>query len=162
MTDAGGRFLHELSMIERAQPHGLIVGITMGDVAPRVQCVAGPTVTIPVGADRSRITELLSEVTGPLVPPFPGEPQTYPDAPTPEQLWAELLDDLGAYLPDLPHADPHLRLVAVHRQGLTASIHVTNRVRQLVHTVPLDSQEMPAAVTVDIARVFPTDSAAAS
>lgn len=162
MINAGGRFLYELFMVGCTQPHGLIVGITMGGEAARVQCVSGPAVMIPLGADRLRITELLSEVTGPLTPPFAGEPQTYPGAPIPDQLWAELLNDLGAYLPDLSHADPHLRLVAVRRQGLTAGIHVTDGVREYVHAVSLDSQEMTAAVTVDIAAVFSSGPAATS
>lgn len=162
MDNAGGRLLHEVFAVELTQPHGLIVGITMGGEAARVQCVSGPAMMIPLGADRLRITELLSEVTGPLTPPFAEEPQTYPDAPTPDQLWAELLNDLGAYLPDLSHADPHLRLVAVRRQELTAGIHVTDGVREYVHAVSLASQEMPAAVTVDIAAVFPSGPAATS
>lgn len=162
MINAGGRCLHELFTGECTQPHGLIVGIMMGGKAARVQWVSGPAVMIPFGADRLRITELLSEVTGPLAPPFAGEPLTCPGAPIPDQLWAELLNDLGAYLPDFSHATPHPRLVAVRREGLTAGIHVTDGVRKYVHAVPLDSHQMPAAVTVDIAAVFPSGPAATS
>lgn len=156
VNNTGGAFLHELSAVERAQPRAVTTGVTMTDKAAQVQCLAGPSVSIPFTAGRGRIAQLLSQAAGPLVRPDVEDPHTYPDAPNTEQLWAELLDDLGSYLPDLSHADPQLRLVAVHRDRVNAHIEVTNGVRELTYEVPLDTQEMPAAVTVDIARVFPS------
>lgn len=46
----------------------------------------------------------------------------------------------------------------LHRDGRTARIEVTNGARELAYEVPLDIGEMPAAVTVDIAAVFPEGS----
>ena len=154
VTVTAETFLHELSMVERAQPHSLITGVTLAQDTADVQCVTGPSVTVPLTAGRIRITQLLSKVAGPITPPAAQDPDTYPDTPAPQQLWSELLDDLGAYLPDLSHADPDLRLVSVHRDGATARIQVANSTRQFTHGVPLDSGEMPAAVTVDIAAAF--------
>ncbi|GGG63841.1 hypothetical protein GCM10011374_29170 [Kocuria dechangensis] len=156
VTSASGTFLHELSAVERAQPQGLVTGVTMADETARVQCMTGPPATIPLTAGRTRIAQLLARLAGPVTPPVTEDPETYPEAPDPQQLWSELLDDLGAYLPDLSHADPALRLVAVHREGLIARIQVTNGVRDLTYEVRLDSHQMPAAVTVDIARIFPS------
>ena len=109
VTVTGGTFLHELSMVERAQHHSLITGVTLAQETADVQCVTGPSVTVPLTAGRIRIAQLLSEVAGPITPPAAQDPDTYPDTPAPQQLWSELLDDLGAYLPDLSHADPDLR-----------------------------------------------------
>lgn len=154
MTNVGGSFLHELSMVERVQPRNLIVGVAMGDVTAHVQCGTAPPVLIPLTAGRFLITQLLSDVIGPVTPPSAEEPQTYPDVPTTEQLWSELLYDLGAYLEDLSHTDPALRLVEVRRHGPIAQIQVTNGSQELTYEIPLDSGEMPAAVTVDIAAAF--------
>jgi hypothetical protein len=128
----------------------------MADDAARVQCRKTPPVLIPLAADRTHIAQLLSRSVGPVLPPSAEDLPTYPDAPSPEQLWCELLDDLGAHLEDLSHADSDLRLVSVHRNGLIAHIQVTNGVRELTHEVPLDSKQTPAAVTIDIARIFPS------
>lgn len=160
VTNISGSFLHELSMVERAQPRGLISGVTMGEVTAHVQAATAPPVLIPLTAGRARITQLLSEATGPLAPPAMQDPLTYADVPTVHQLWCELLDDLGAYLEDLSHADPALRLVGVHRDKLIACIQVTNGYRELTYEVPLDSGKMPAAVTVEIAAVSSEASAA--
>lgn len=160
MTGVGGRFLYELSMVERAQPRGLVTGVEMMETAARVQYGAASPVVVPLEAGRMRIAELLSEATGPLVPPLVQDPLTYPDTPTVQELWCELLEDVGAYLENLTHADPALRLVGVHRDGRTARIEVANGARELTYEVPLDSGEMPAAVTVEIAAVFPKASKA--
>ena len=155
LTVGHAAFLHELSAVERSQPRELVAAVTMAGTTVRVQCMTGPPVTIPVSAGRDRIAALLSRFTGPLSDPAAQDAQTYPDAPDPQQLWVDLLDDLGAYLPDLSHADPRLRLVAVHREGMLARIQVTNGARDLTYDLPLDSGQTPAAMTVDIARAFP-------
>lgn len=160
MTGIGGRFLHELSMVERTQPRGLVTGVEMMETAARVQGGTAQPVVISLDAGRMRIAELLSEATGLLVPPLVQDPLTYPDTPTVQELWCELLEDVGAYLENLSHADPALRLVGMHRDGETARIEVTNGARELTYEVSLDSGEMPAAVTVAIAVIFPTASTA--
>ena len=62
VTVTAGTFLHELSMVERAQPHSLITGVTLAQDTADVQCVTGPSVTVPLTAGRIRITQLLSKV----------------------------------------------------------------------------------------------------
>jgi hypothetical protein len=158
-TGSAGAFLHELSAVERAQPQGLLTEIALGANAARVQCRTGAPLFIPLDSGRARIAQMLSHHAGPVTAPPPEDPRTYPDAPTPQQLWCELLEDLGAHYEDLSHADPDLRLASVRRDGLIARIQVTNGARELTYDVPLDSHQMPAAVTVEIARVFPGDPA---
>jgi hypothetical protein len=90
-----GAFLHKLSAVERAQSRELIAAITLAAAVARVQCMTGPPATIPLGAERDRITALLSRFTGPLTLPTAADPQTYLDTLNPQQLWVELLDDLS-------------------------------------------------------------------
>jgi hypothetical protein len=114
---------------------------------------------MPFTAGRARIAQLLSDATAPPLPPLGGKPQRCPDDPTPEQLWSELLDDRGASVEHLSHADPHLRLAELHRAGRIARIEVTNGARDSSFSVSLDSGEMPAALTVDVADAFRAGSA---
>ncbi|WP_147050401.1 hypothetical protein [Kocuria flava] len=80
--------------------------------------------TIPCDADRDRIPQLLS--AGRPAPPAGSDPQTYPEAPDAHRVWAEILDDLGACLPDLSRADPDLRPVSGRREEAVAGIEVTD------------------------------------
>jgi hypothetical protein len=113
---AGGTFLHDLSAVERAQPQGLVTGVTMADETARVQCRTGLPATVPLTAGRARVAELLSRSAGPVTPPATEDPETCPEAPDPPQLRGELLDDLGAYLPDLSHADSGIRVCSTTEQ----------------------------------------------
>ncbi|MEX5302712.1 hypothetical protein [Kocuria sabuli] len=81
MIEVEATFLPELSMVERIQPHSAVTGVTMSEEVGQVQCVAGPSVTIPCTAGRARIAQLFSDATGPLVLPCAGETQSYPDDP---------------------------------------------------------------------------------
>lgn len=148
------KFLRELSMVERAQREAVIIGISVENGEARVQVRDGSLVLLPLPCDRQHIAQALRQEGIGVDPPYRGEPGTYPDRPTVEQTWCELLDDLGSYLDELNHADPELRLVAVHRNASAAHVDVTNGFRDFTHVVRLDSQEMPANVPVEIAAAF--------
>lgn len=149
-----GKFLRELSMVERTQRVPVILGVFLSNDEARVQVRDGPPVLLRLTCSREHIARSLCQAGVDVDPPYVGEPDTCPGCPTVEQVWQELLDDLGSYLDHLNHADPDLRLVAVHRDESVARIDVTNGSLDLTHVVRLDSQEMPAAVLVDIATAF--------
>ncbi|WP_277209171.1 hypothetical protein [Isoptericola croceus] len=150
-----GRFLCELSQVERAQPRATVSRIAFGDAYAAVT-IDGQDIVVPFSCDRTAIVERSQAQGIALHPPAVGEA----DGPIPAEIdehtkWVELLDDLGSYSGHLNHADPDLTLEAIGRRvDGVAVVEASNGRTSLHFTINLRDGELPVAVPVDIAADF--------
>ncbi len=156
-----GRFLYELSVVERVQPEPLCQRIDIlthhAHHAQRARLhLDGGACQVALDADRQAIARALrpvADVVDPALRPVPVQARGDRHA-----LWAQLLGDLGWYSPDMasitraltPGRGP-LRYHRIERAGNCACITVTNGSDYWTYELDLDAGQLPAAVPVEIA-----------
>lgn len=151
-----GRFLFELSVIERAQPQPLCERIDfLGDRA-RVH-LAGQAHEVGLGARRETITGVLRSATAVL----DAAPEDHLPGAAELDLhgrWAELLRDLGLYCADMvtisrtrTPGGAALTYQRIDRRGTHVLVTVTDGRHSHTRQVDLDTARFPAAVPVEIA-----------
>ncbi len=150
-----GRFLRELSAVERGQPEPLCQRIKFLDDTARLY-LAGGQCYVALSADRHAIAAALRPVADVLDPAL----RSVPVAARGDRhaLWAHLLEDLGVYAPDMasvsralaPDRGP-LRYHRIDRAGNCACITVTNGSDYWTYELDLDAGQLPAAIPVEIA-----------
>lgn len=155
-VNRAGRFLFELSVIERAQPQPLCERIDFSGDRAQVH-VAGQSREVDLGARREAITEVLRTVT-PVLDPSPEDRVPGVMESDRHDRWADLLRDLGLYCADMvtisrtrTPGGTVLTYQRIERRGFHALITVTDGRHARTRQVDLDTTRFPAAIPVEIA-----------
>jgi hypothetical protein len=152
---AQGRFLEELYAVQRPNsgpddPRVVFVEFTAtGSV---MLGTPEASVEVELTADRSRLHDLLGSVARPSLSveggsawkdPQPGNPTGYPPSikATPDEQWAEALQDLGTNREGLRYRGSELRYRRVERIASVCRVTITDGALDTVVDIPLDTEE---------------------
>jgi hypothetical protein len=148
----------ELAAWERAQPGFTVIAVRAP--APEEDLVTvrlgtGQGSEVPLGSDRTQIHQLLRAVLPEVSPPDLGDERgAVPAEASGHEIWAELLDDLGAYEHLLHEMSPRLSLVSAATDGSQATITLTDGDSVSPFPYRVEGGEVPFGLLTDLAADF--------
>lgn len=148
----------ELAAWERAQQGFTVVTVKAPDPAGELvslRLISGQSLEVPLSSERKQLHQVIRTALPDASPPHLNDERGAVPVKAPShEIWAELLDDLGAYDHLLPEISPLLSLKSVDSDGLQATITLTDGDSTSTFTYPLEGGEVPFGLVTDLATDF--------